>query len=219
VVAKVVVSSYRKKSKGPREIVEILVNLAVKSRFDGIISLEKDEKETSILFLREALGLLVGGYSGAEIRNLLTGEMNFFKHRRDACEQVLLNIADYLPSFGLVGSVVGLIGMLGGVNDPRVIMATVPVALTSTLYGIIFANLLFIPFAANIREQTNRELLLQKIILEGVVAIESEVNPRVLEKKLKSFLTPASRSGRMVSLKRIQEKFAISSPPQSEESA
>ncbi len=209
IIYKVVLATYRRKPKAPQEIVEILVNLAVKSKIEGIISLQKDEQEASILFLRSALGLLVDGYNGSEIRGMLIGEMNFFQHRREACEQALRNIADFFPAFGLVGSVVGLIGMLAGVGDTKTILATVPIALTSTLYGIIFANLFFLPFAANLREQTNRELLLKKIIMEGVIAIESEVNPHILEKKLKSFLTPSARLGHMVSLKKIRERFNI----------
>ena len=100
--------------------------------------------------------------------------------------------------------------MLGGVGgEPAAILASVPIALTSTLYGIVFANFFFVPFAANIRERTDHELLLQKIILEGVIAIESEINPRLLERKLKSFLTPSSRAGTLVSYDKIQQRFGI----------
>lgn len=122
-------------------------------------------------------------------------------------------MAEICPAFGLVGSVVGLISLLAGVGDASVILATVPIALTSTLYGVVLANFFFLPFAANIRERTDRELLLQRIITDGVLAIESEVNPRVLEMKLKSFLTPSSRQGRLVSLKRIRERFKIEPEP------
>ncbi len=211
VVSKVVISSYRTKAKEPHEIVEILVNLAVKSKIEGLLSLEREEKEASMLFLREALGVLVDGYNAAEIRNYLSAEMNFFRLRRENLEQILRNIGDFLPAFGLVGSVVGLIGMLAGVGDTKVILQTVPVALTSTLYGIVFSNFFMAPFAANLRERTNRELLLQKIIMEGVIAIESEVHPNLLERKLKSFLTPSSRVGQLVSLKKIRERFNIKS--------
>lgn len=99
--------------------------------------------------------------------------------------------------------------MLSGVNDPKFVLATVPVALTSTVYGIVFSNCLFIPFAANLKERTAQELLLQKIIIEGIVAIEGEMNPHFLERKLKSFLTPSSRQGSLVSLSRIRERFNI----------
>lgn len=209
IVFKVLVSSYRTHLKEPEEIVEILVDLSVKSRIKGILALEEDEKETSVLFLRAALGYLVDGLKSSQIRDVLNSEMYFFKLRRDNCERVLRTMANYFPSFGLVGSVVGLIGMLGGVGDTSVILATVPIALTSTLYGIVFANFMFIPFAGKLRERTERELLLKKIIIEGVIAIQNEMDPRVLERKLKSFLTPSSRHGKLVSLKRIQERFGI----------
>lgn len=210
IVYKVLLSSYRTRPKEPRDIIEILVDLSVKSKFRGILSLQEDEWETSILFLRRALGFLVDGHNGVEIREVLSAEMYFFKMRREDCERVLRTMADLFPSFGLVGSVVGLIGMLAGVGgDTAAILASVPVALTSTLYGVVFANFFMVPFAANLRERTDQELLLQKIILEGIIAIESEVNPRMLERKLKSFLTPSSRAGQLVSYERIRERFKI----------
>jgi len=210
IVHRVLFSSYRTKPKEPADIIEILVDLSVKSRFRGILSLQEDEGETSILFLRRALGFLVDGYTGEEIREVLSAEMYFFKMRREDCERVLRTMADLFPSFGLAGSVVGLIGMLAGVGgDTSAILTSVPVALTSTLYGVVFANFFMVPFAANLRERTDQELLLQKIILEGVVAIESEVNPRLLERKLKSFLTPSLRTGTLVSYERIRQRFGI----------
>lgn len=211
IVYKVLLSSYRTKTKTPEDIVEILVDLSVKSKFKGILSLQEDEEETSILFLRRALGLLVDGYRGKVIRDILNTEMYFFKLRREDCERVVRTMGELFPSFGLVGSVVGLIGMLSGVGDSKVIIATVPIALTSTLYGVILANFFCVPFAGNLRERTDHELLLQKIIMEGVIAIESEMDPRSLERKLHSFVTPSSRNVQLVSLKRIQERFHIAS--------
>ncbi|MCB2180984.1 MAG: MotA/TolQ/ExbB proton channel family protein [Desulfobulbaceae bacterium] len=209
IVYKVLLSSYKTKTKTPEDIVEILVDLSVKSKFQGILSLQEDEEETSLLFLRRALGLLVDGYQGSVIRDILNTEMYFFKLRREDCERVIRTMGELFPSFGLVGSVVGLISMLAGVGDSKVILATVPIALTSTLYGVILANFFCVPFAGNLRERTDRELLLQKIILEGVIAIESEMDPRSLERKLQSFITPSSRNVQLVSLKRIQERFNI----------
>ena len=80
-------------------------------------------------------------------------------------------MAELSPSFGLVGSVVGLIFMLAGIGSTASILATIPIALTSTLYGIVLANFFCVPFAGNIREQTDQESLLQKIIMNCVIAI------------------------------------------------
>ena len=210
ILFKVLRTTYRSRVKDPEEMVEILVDLSVKRKLRGLLSLEEDEEETSVLFLRRGLGLLVDGYPRQEIRDVLSTEMHFFRIRREESERVLRAIAEMCPSFGLVGSVVGLIGMLGGIGvDSSIVVNTIPVALTSTLYGVVFSNFFFLPFASSIKDRTDRELLLQKMIMEGIIAIGSELNPRVLEMKLKSFLTPSSRKGRLVSLKRIQEKFKI----------
>lgn len=209
IAAKVISSSYRIRHKTEKEIIEILVDLSVKSRMDGILSLQDKENATSILFLRRALSCLVDGYRADQIREILNTEMYFFRLRRDDLERVVRSIGDYFPTFGIIGSVVGLITMLNGIGDTAIILKAVPIALTSTLYGLIFSNFFFLPFAANIKERTNQELLLQKIITEGILAIDSEVNPIILKTKLDSFLTPSERVEQLVSYRQIQERFKI----------
>ena len=209
IVYRVLVTSFSSSVKLPEDIVEILVDLSVKSRYKGILSLQEDGGSTSVLFLRRALGFLVDGLPAAHIRDSLNTEMYFFKLRREESERVLRTIAHLLPSFGLIGSVVGLIGMLAGIGDTATILSTVPIALTSTLYGVVFSNFFFMPFATLIRERTEQQLILKKIIMEGVLAIEQEVDPRYLERRLKSFLTPSSRKVKLISLARIQKRFKI----------
>ncbi len=211
IVAKVLRANYRKRIKKETEIVKILIDLSIKSRIEGILSLQEEENETSILFLRRALGCLVDGYRGDQIREILNTEIYFFKMRREDSERVLRTIADYFPAFGITGSVVGLISMLGGIGDTSIILKAVPIALTSTLYGIISANFFFLPFASFLRERTNQELLLQKIIMEGVIAIDSELNPTILKTKLESFLTPSERQETLVSYQKLKERFNITS--------
>lgn len=209
IVYRVLRSLYRTKVRTPEEIVETLVDLSVKSKVTGILSLQDDQEETSINFLKRALGLLVDGFPKEQIREILTTEMYFFKLRRQESERVLRTIAEVCPPFGLIGSIVGLLGLFSTGYDDASVLQAIATALTATVYGAILAYFLFIPFAAHIRERTDNELLLQKIILEGVIAIESELKPRMLELKLKSFLTPSSRAGKIVSLERIKERFKI----------
>lgn len=209
ILVKVLIASYSKALRTPDSIVEILLELSVKRRLKGVMALQADEEETTIIFLRQALGFIVDSYSPEQIRESLHAEMYFFRMRRDEMVRILHTMADVAPAFGLVGSVVGLIGMLAGVGDSSVILATVPIALTSTLYGIVLSNFIFIPFAANIRERTVKELMLQKIITEGSIAIAADLHPRMLERKLKSFLTPSSRKASLVSINKIREKFSL----------
>lgn len=206
---KVLLAAYKRPIKKETEIINILIDLSIRSRIEGILSLQNQENETTVLFLRRALGCLVDGYSIDQIRDILNTEMYFFKLRREDSERVVRAIADYFPAFGIMGSVVGLITMLGGIGDTSVILKAIPIALTSTLYGLLFANFFFLPFAATIKERTNQELLLQKIILEGVIAINSEMNPVILKTKLESFLTPSERTTEFVSYAKIKERFNI----------
>ncbi len=217
IVRKVVMSSFKKSTLTEREIIQILIDLSVKSRVEGILSLQQEENETSILFLRRALGCLVDGYRVEQIREILNTEMYFFRLRREDSERVLRTMAEFFPAFGIIGSVVGLITMLGGIGDTSVILRAVPIALTSTLYGLVFSNFFFLPFAANIKERTDKELLLQKIITEGVIAINSELNPLILKTKLESFLTPSARDVEYVSYEKIRERFNIEETKEEEE--
>ena len=209
IVSRVIMASYRKPIKTETEIINILIDLSIRSRIEGILSLQHEEQETSILFLRRALGCLVDGYKADQIRDILNTEMYFFKLRRDDLERILRTIGEFFPVFGLIGSIIGWVTMLGGAGSPLIILKAVPIALTATLYGLIFANFLFLPFAANLKERTNQELLLQKIIMEGVIAIDSELNPVILTTKLESFLTPSERESDLVSYAKIRERFNI----------
>ena len=217
IVAKVLNSAYKRPIKKETEIINILIDLSIRSRAEGILSLQNQENETTILFLRRALGCLIDGYHIEQIRDILNTEMYFFKLRRENSERILRAIADYFPAFGIIGSVVGLITMIGGIGDTSVILKAIPIALTSTLYGLIFANFFFLPFASVIKERTNRELLLQKIVLEGIIAINSEMNSVILKTKLESFLTPSERREDLVPYAKIRERFNIEKKEAQEE--
>ena len=217
IASKVIMASYQRPIKSETEIINILIDLSIKSRIEGILSLQHEEQETSILFLRRALGCLVDGYKADQIRDILNTEMYFFKLRRDDLERILRTIGEFFPVFGLIGSIIGWVTMLGGAGSPLIILKAVPIALTATLYGLIFANFLFLPFAANLKERTNQELLLQKIIMEGVIAIDSELNPMILTKKLESFLTPSERESDLVSYAEIKKRFNIQAAEKEQE--
>ena len=205
ILFKVLASSYTRTPIPAETLVKILVDLSIKRRIQGILSLEKEEEEVTIFFLRQAIGLMVDNFKPEEIREALNAEMFFFKKRREETLRVLHTMAEVAPSFGLVGSVVGLISMLSGIGDSATLIATIPIALTSTLYGIVLANMFCQPFAANIRERTAQELLLQQMITEGVVSIAANIHPRLLDRKLKSFLTPSERKRDVISLDRIKQ--------------
>ncbi len=208
ILYKVLKASYSKELMAPGELIRILVELAAKKRIKGILSLQRDEHETTIIFLRQAIGLLVDGNSTSEIKEALNMEMRFFKFRRESSHRVVKTMADISPSFGLVGSVVGLITMLSGVGgESNIVLSAIPIALTSTLYGIVLANFFFLPFAVNIQERTIQELLLQNIITQGIIAISEDLHPSALDRKLKSLQTPSERTREPITLIQLHKKL------------
>jgi chemotaxis protein MotA len=202
-------NTYATNPPTPDSIVNTLLDVSVRSRHDGILSLEKTEDEISDSFLRDALAMLVDGFRVEEICDVLTTEMYFFKQRRQNLERIFRHMAGLAPAFGITGSVIGLIGMLASVGDMNVIVRTIPIALTSTLYGIILTNFFLTPIAESIHSKTQRELLMQKMALDGVAAIAQEQNSHKLQKKLESFLMPASRPGNQKSFQEIKEKYRL----------
>ncbi len=204
---KVAINSYRSKIPTGEEIVDSLLDLSIKSRLDGLLALEQDGERSSVLFLERALTMLVDGFSQDELRDTLYTEINFFQQRRMQHERVFRHMALLAPAFGVAGGVVGLIGMLGGIKDSAVILHTIPVALTSTLYGILLAYFLCIPIAENIHAKTQEELLILKLITDGVSLIGQEYNTIRLQARLQAFVTPHARNVQHKSLREIRNRY------------
>lgn len=204
---KVARNAYASRTLSPEEIVHTLLDLSVKSKVDGVLSLEKKEQQATCSFLKTGLILLVDNYKEEEIRECLNTEMAFFNQRRKQSERVFQTLARMSPAFGVAGSVIGLIGLLMGINDTAVILKNIPVAFISTLYGLVLGNLVFAPIAESINFNTRAELLNQKLVLEGIVAINKEQNPYKLERKLASFLSPCERAGNTEALRCITRKY------------
>lgn len=204
---KVAKNAYTSGLATSEEIVNTLLDLSVKSKVDGVLSLERTEAKATSSFLRNGLILLVDNYKEEEIRETLNAEMAFFNLRRQQSERFFQTMARMAPAFGVAGSVIGLIGLLMGINDTAVILKNIPVAFISTLYGLVLSNLVFSPIAENISYSTRAELLNQKLVLEGIVAISKEQNSYKLERKLASFLSPSEREGKTETLRRITRKY------------
>ncbi|WP_027178127.1 motility protein A [Maridesulfovibrio bastinii] len=189
------------------EVVSSLIGLSVKSRMDGMLSLEKAGKETELPFLKNALMLLVDNFDEKEIKDCLKTEMSFLYMRRMGCERIFNTMARFAPAFGVAGSVIGLIGLLMGIENPQVILKHIPIAFISTLYGVILSNMIFAPIAENIRHRTRNELINQKMILEGILAIKQEQNPFKLERKLIAFLSPEDREQKSEELRKLTRRY------------
>jgi chemotaxis protein MotA len=207
VATRVAINSYKTKVPSAKEIVDSLLHLSLLSKIDGLLALEQGEDRASVLFLKRALSMLVDGFSVDELRDALYTEIHFFQQRRSLQERVFRHMAILAPAFGVAGGVIGLVGMLAGIGDTGVILRTIPVALTSTLYGILVAYFICIPIAENIHARTQEELLIHKLIAEGVTLIGQEYNTMRLQTRLQSFITPHERDIQNLSIKDIRDKY------------
>lgn len=200
-------SVYAERQPTPDDIVRVLLELSVKSRVEGVLSLEAVRQKIADPFLRNAVTFLVDNYKERDIREFLNTEMNFFRERRQQSERVFQTLAKAAPAFGVAGSVIGLIGMLSGIENTQALVSSIPVAFVSTLYGVVLSNMFLAPIAESINFNTGAEMLNQKLIMEGIIAIAKEQNSHRLEKKLTSFLSPSEREGKAELLKSITKKY------------
>ena len=174
-------------------IISQLVTFSEKARREGLLALEDDLEEVEDDFLRKGIQLVVDGTDPDIIKNILYNELNQIQSRHAIGIGVFDDWGRFAPAFGMIGTLIGLIIMLANIEDKSAIGTGMSTALITTLYGIILANLVFIPIKRNLEDKDNAETLVKEIMIEGILSIQSGDNPRILEEKLISFLPPARR--------------------------
>ncbi len=175
------------------ERIKYLVDLATEVRKDGILILETEAKKTEDRFLIRAFELTVDGQSNADIKRVLETEMRSSYDRASRAIQVFQTMASYAPALGLIGTLVGLIQMLSSLEDPATVGPAMSIALVTTLYGALLANVVFLPTAGKLKNRADEESLVRAVTLEGILAIGNQENPIVVEQRLVSFLPLSSR--------------------------
>jgi chemotaxis protein MotA len=180
---------YRRPSS--RALVEELVRYAEVARREGILALEPAAESARDPFLARALGLAVDGTDPKEIEDILVGELDALAERHAAGRRTFEVLAKYAPAWGLIGTLVGLILMLGSLkNDASNIGPGMSLALITTFYGAVLANFLFGPIAEKLQERSEQEMAHKRIVLLGIVSVQSGDNPRIVRQKLRSQLPP-----------------------------
>ncbi len=176
------------------EIIKTLIDFATKARRDGILALEEASQSISDVFFKKGLQLAIDGNPPEVIEAVLSTEIEKMEARHQGAAGILSAMGNYAPAFGMIGTLVGLVQMLKNLQDPSSIGASMAVALITTFYGAVLANLFFLPLAAKLRYRSQQESMQMNIIMTGILSIQSGDNPRVVEEKLKTFLPPASRA-------------------------
>jgi chemotaxis protein MotA len=189
----VVKNAFLFKTHSTAEIINILVSFSQKARREGILSLEQEASEIDNAFLQNGIELAVDGTEPELIREILTTDLDKIETRHDYGQGIFVTMGTYAPAFGMIGTLIGLVQMLRTMDDPSTIGPGMAVALLTTFYGCIMANLLFLPIAGKLKSRSEEELLLKELMIEGILSIQSGDNPRIVEQRLKSFLAPGRR--------------------------
>lgn len=179
------------KRVAPTEVVDTLVKVAEISRREGLLALERIQTENALL--KKATQLIADSADAGLIRDTMSIEISSMRRRHNISISVLQRLGSIAPSMGMVGTLIGLVQMLTQLSDPALLGPAMAVAIITTFYGSMLANLICLPLAAKLKARSAQEELNLHIIFEGAKCILENNNPRLVYEKLSSFLPPKDR--------------------------
>ncbi len=192
-VVGVIKNTFLYKPQDPVAIIAQLVEFAQIARKEGILALEGKIEEIDDPFFKKAIQLAVDGTEPDVMRDILETEIAFIEDRHKKGADMMDFMASLAPAFGMIGTLIGLVQMLRTMNDPSTIGPAMAVALITTFYGAVMANVIFSPFANKLKVRSSEEILVKDIILAGILSIQAGDNPRILEQKLHAYIPPKLR--------------------------
>ena len=176
------------------ETIHKIIDLANVARKEGLLQLEEAASDIDDDFLKKGIMLIVDGTDQELVSSILETELDCIEQRHSKIYSFWDNLAAMGPAWGMIGTLIGLVNMLYNMDDMSSIGPNMAVALLTTLYGSLIANWICVPISNKLKLQNNDEYQLREIIIEGLLSIQAGENPRVIEEKLKSFLSPSART-------------------------
>ncbi len=175
------------------ETIKSIIGLSNVARKEGLLALEEAANSIEDEFLKKGVLLIVDGTDPELVRSILETELNCIEDRHSGIIGFWDSLAAMGPAWGMIGTLVGLINMLQKMDDPKSIGPNMSVALITTFYGAMLANWICIPVSTKLKAKNSNEIMIKELMVEGLLSIQAGENPRVIEEKLKSFLSPARR--------------------------
>ncbi len=188
---KVAMKAFIHKGDDPSELIAKSVELAGIARQKGMLALEGVEIKNE--FLKRGIQLLADGQEPEFVQRVLSRDINLTIERHERSEAIFRALGDLGPAMGMIGTLVGLVQMLSSMDDPKSIGPAMAVALLTTLYGSVLANVIALPIADKLQHRSSDEKLNKRLILESIISIQEGLNPRVMEELLKTYLPPIKR--------------------------
>lgn len=181
------------KVPSPHEIIQQMINFAAINRRDGALALEEQIQKSENGFLNKGLQLLVDGQEDEVIRDMMDLEIQYLQDRHGNGKKIIEFMGASAPAFGMIGTLVGLVQMLRNLSSPESLGAGMAVALITTFYGALLANLVFIPLAGKLGIYSKAEILAMEMTVEGICTISRGESPTVVREKMQSFISPSHR--------------------------
>jgi chemotaxis protein MotA len=175
------------------ELIRNFVDFAQKSRKEGILALEGEIKNVKDAFFRKGVQLSIDGLEPEEISTILETEIDFIRSRHQLGAEIFTTMGTFSPALGMIGTLVGLVQMLQRLDDPSAIGPSMAVALLTTFYGSLMANIVCLPIAGKLRTRSKEEVLTKEMTIQGIISISNGDNPRILEQKLLAFIPSNKR--------------------------
>lgn len=189
----VVKNAFFTSAQSPVKVIAQIIEFAEQARREGILALESRAVEITDEFLKQGLQLAVDGTEPDLIKEILSTEISYTEGRHDDGAKVFDFMGTMGPSFGMIGTLVGLVLMLGNMTDVESIGPNMAVALITTLYGSMLANMFCLPIVEKLKVYSRKEIIIKELMLEGIMSLQSGDNPRIVEQKLTVFLEPGLR--------------------------
>ena len=185
--------AFKKNEIDPTKVITQINDLALSARKEGLLALEEIAQSMDDAFLQKGVLLIVDGTDAELLRSILETEIAFVENRHKDNQKIWEMIAELGPAWGMIGTLIGLIIMLANLDDPSTLGPKMGVALITTFYGSIIANFIATPIANKLKLASDDEILHKQVMVEGLLSIQAGENPRVIEEKLKAFLSPGVR--------------------------
>jgi len=187
---KEMIRAFKSKTPSPDLAVETLVRLAGKARREGLLALESEAAEVGDPFLQKGLQLAIDGTDAEEVAIILSTEVETKRSTDKAAAKLFSDMGGYAPTIGIIGTVLGLVKVLGHLGSPTELGAEIASAFVATLWGVMSANVFWLPLASRLKRVSQAECEQMELVIEGILAIQAGANPRLIEQKLQSLLPP-----------------------------
>lgn len=184
---------FKEKPTDPSATIRTIIDLSNTGRKEGLLALEEAANGIEDDFLKKGIMLVVDGTDADLVRGILETDLMCLEDRHKQTIGFFEKWGEMGPAWGMIGTLIGLVNMLKNLEDASTIGPNMAVALLTTLYGSLIANWLCAPFANKLKTNNSNEVVMRQIAIEGLLSIQAGENPRVIEEKLKSFLSPSDR--------------------------